>query len=49
MEKGERRKQWMNVRPQRTVAAAALEVNNQPGILVAEVCMYRALRGLAGL
>lgn len=40
---------WMNVGLQSLAAAAALEGNDQPGTLVAEPCMYRALCGLAGL
>lgn len=49
IKKGEKRKRWMNVGLQSPAAAAALEENNQPGIRVAEPCMYRALCGLAGL
>lgn len=44
IEKGEKRKRWMNVGLQSPAAAAALEGNNEP-----EACMYRALCGLARL
>lgn len=48
-EKGKRRKRWMNVGFQSPAVVVALEGNDQPGTLVAEPCMYRALCGLAGL
>lgn len=36
IEKGGKRKRWMNVELQSPAAVAALEGNNQPGTLVAE-------------